>query len=272
MSAEQQAVVVDLLRARNRASAAACRATRGAESVQAACAALEARSAAQQQQLQQQQHAIAEQAADLKLLQNEGNAGVSRTHIEVLQDQLDRAKSENVRLAAEGAENAASASAANEVATDVGARLAEASAQAADAQHALKQTSASEAKLRAENEQLIERLAGAMDSLRAAMDSEEQQVTQRRLSREASELAASASAAEPAARGAAEAPPMSPPPPGAAASVATAARLAVTAGSAVAGSVVTAGSAVAGSVVAAAKAAAGAGAGAAPVQSTAPAP
>ena len=76
----------------------------------------------------------------------------------------------------------------------MGAKLAEASAAATDAaptgaEHALKQTSVGEAALRAENEQLLRRLTAAMEELRVAMDSAAQAHSERRVSREAVELA-----------------------------------------------------------------------------------
>jgi len=180
--------VVRLLRARNRAGAAACNAIRHAESLLADCMTLEAQCAEQKQRtdlLQKEQH---EMKADLQLLrENEANAGVSREHIELLQEQLQKSKSE----AAEAAAAMAAGAKATEAAQLMVEELGEAREKVANLEHSLKQVSASEVALKAENARLIERLTEQLNAQARAMDSEVEQ-HELRLQAEAAAKAASA--------------------------------------------------------------------------------
>ena len=118
--------------------------------------------------------------ADLELLKaNEANQGVSREHIQMLQEQLAGAKTE-ASIAADEAQKAR----ATEKLTEDGARalaekvaareleLAEAREEAAELRRAAERASAKQAELQKENERLVQRLLEAQLSMAQALDSE----------------------------------------------------------------------------------------------------
>ena len=174
------AAVVEALRARNRAGAAALRATRSL--VEA-----ETRASELQRTLDKQQRGTTllvktkhDMEADLELLKaNEANQGVSREHIQMLQEQLAGAKTE-ASIAADEAQKAR----ATEKLTEDGARalaekvaareleLAEAREEAAGLRKAAERASAKQADLQKENERLVQRLLEAQLSVAQALDSE----------------------------------------------------------------------------------------------------
>ena len=172
--------VVAALHARNRAGAAALRATRSL--VEA-----ETRASELQRTLDKQQRGTTllvktkhDMEADLELLKaNEANQGVSREHIQMLQEQLAGAKTE-ASIAADEAQKAR----ATEKLTEDGARalaekvaareleLAEAREEAAGLRTAAERASAKQAELQKENERLVQRLLEAQLSVAQALDSE----------------------------------------------------------------------------------------------------
>ena len=172
--------VVAALHARNRAGAAALRATRSL--VEA-----ETRASELQRTLDKQQRGTTllvktkhDMEADLELLKaNEANQGVSREHIQMLQEQLAGAKTE-ASIAADEAQKAR----ATEKLTEDGARalaekvaareleLAEAREEAAELRRAAERASAKQAELQKENERLVQRLLEAQLSMAQALDSE----------------------------------------------------------------------------------------------------
>lgn len=174
------AAVVAALHARNRAGAAALRATRSL--VEA-----ETRASELQRTLDKQQRGTTllvktkhDMEADLELLKaNEANQGVSREHIQMLQEQLAGAKTE-ASIAADEAQKAR----ATEKLTEDGARalaekvaareleLAEAREEAAGLRKAAERASAKQAELQKENERLVQRLLEAQLSMAQALDSE----------------------------------------------------------------------------------------------------
>lgn len=174
------AAVVEALHARNRAGAAALRATRSL--VEA-----ETRASELQRTLDKQQRGTTllvktkhDMEADLELLKaNEANQGVSREHIQMLQEQLAGAKTE-ASIAADEAQKAR----ATEKLTEDGARalaekvaareleLAEAREEAAELRRAAERASAKQADLQKENERLVQRLLEAQLSMAQALDSE----------------------------------------------------------------------------------------------------
>ena len=174
------AAVVEALHARNRAGAAALRATRSL--VEA-----ETRASELQRTLDKQQRGTTllvktkhDMEADLELLKaNEANQGVSREHIQMLQEQLAGAKTE-ASIAADEAQKAR----ATEKLTEDGARalaeeaaareleLAEAREEAAGLRKAAEHASAKQADLQKENERLVQRLLEAQLSMAQALDSE----------------------------------------------------------------------------------------------------
>ena len=208
------AAVVEALRARNRAGAAALRATRSL--VEA-----ETRASELQRTLDKQQRGTTllvktkhDMEADLELLKaNEANQGVSREHIQMLQEQLAGAKTE-ASIAADEAQKAR----ATEKLTEDGARalaekvaareleLAEAREEAAGLRKAAERASAKQADLQKENERLVQRLLEAQLSMAQALDSEVS-ASDERIRRDSSPQIAPPPAASPAASpAAAEAP------------------------------------------------------------------
>ncbi len=172
--------VLRALRARNRAVAPICRMTRACNALLTECAALDASAARQQTRIDLLSKERAELTADTELLrQNEANAGVSREHIELLQLQLDKAQSRASRSDAEAAASASARASAEEAAAEMGRKLADASALAADAQHALKLGAAREAALVQENERLLQRLTVQLQAEARAMDTEVERHNQR---------------------------------------------------------------------------------------------
>ena len=178
--ADPAAAVVAALHARNRAGAAALRATRSL--VEA-----ETRASELQRTLDKQQRGTTllvktkhDMEADLELLKaNEANQGVSREHIQMLQEQLAGAKTE-ASIAADEAQKAR----ATEKLTEDGARalaekvaareleLAEAREEAAELRKTAERASAKQADLQKENERLVQRLLEAQLSVAQALDSE----------------------------------------------------------------------------------------------------
>ena len=208
------AAVVEALRARNRAGAAALRATRSL--VEA-----ETRASELQRTLDKQQRGTTllvktkhDMEADLELLKaNEANQGVSREHIQMLQEQLAGAKTE-ASIAADEAQKAR----ATEKLTEDGARalaekvaareleLAEAREEAAGLRKAAERASAKQAELQKENERLVQRLLEAQLSVAQALDSEVS-ASDERIRRDSSpQIAPPPAAASSAAPAAAEAP------------------------------------------------------------------
>ena len=206
--------VVAALHARNRAGAAALRATRSL--VEA-----ETRASELQRTLDKQQRGTTllvktkhDMEADLELLKaNEANQGVSREHIQMLQEQLAGAKTE-ASIAADEAQKAR----ATEKLTEDGARalaekvaareleLAEAREEAAGLRKAAERASAKQAELQKENERLVQRLLEAQLSMAQALDSEVS-ASDERIRRDSSPQIAPPPAASPAASpAAAEAP------------------------------------------------------------------
>ena len=212
--ADPAAAVLAALHARNRAGAAALRATRSL--VEA-----ETRASELQRTLDKQQRGTTllvktkhDMEADLELLKaNEANQGVSREHIQMLQEQLAGAKTE-ASIAADEAQKAR----ATEKLTEDGARalaekvaareleLAEAREEAAELRRAAERASAKQADLQKENERLVQRLLEAQLSMAQALDSEVS-ASDERIRRDSSPQIAPPPAASPAASpAAAEAP------------------------------------------------------------------
>ena len=174
------AQVLQLLRERNRAVAPACRLARSYQELLTRCAALQAACMRGQQHadlLSKEKH---EMVADLELLrQNEANAGVSREHIELLQEQLERAKSQaasSARDAAAAAQRERTADeSAHELATKA-SKLVEELELARDRIGVLERAAQThkqdEASLRSENARLLGRLMDQMSMQAQAMDSE----------------------------------------------------------------------------------------------------
>ena len=139
---DNERAILELLRQRNKREVAACSVTRSYERLLQHCALLQEQCTRQKQRadlVEKEKHEI---AADLQLLQqNEANAGVSREHIEVLQQQLERAKTE----AAESVH---------------------------ELRQQLEQATKSEERLRTENERLLQRLMDQLQQQAAAMDLE----------------------------------------------------------------------------------------------------
>ena len=212
--ADPAGAVLAALHARNRAGAAALRATRSL--VEA-----ETRASELQRTLDKQQRGTTllvktkhDMEADLELLKaNEANQGVSREHIQMLQEQLAGAKTE-ASIAADEAQKAR----ATEKLTEDGARalaekvaareleLAEAREEAAGLRKAAERASAKQAELQKENERLVQRLLEAQLSMAQALDSEVS-ASDERIRRDSSPQIAPPPAASPAASpAAAEAP------------------------------------------------------------------
>ena len=206
MADDPAAAVVAALHARNRAGAAALRATRSL--VEA-----ETRASELQRTLDKQQRGTTllvktkhDMEADLELLKaNEANQGVSREHIQMLQEQLAGAKTE-ASIAADEAQKAR----ATEKLTEDGARalaekvaareleLAEAREEAAGLRKAAERASAKQAELQKENERLVQRLLEAQLSVAQALDSEVS-ASDERIRRDSSPQIAPPPAASPAA-------------------------------------------------------------------------
>ena len=206
MPDDPAAAVVAALHARNRAGAAALRATRSL--VEA-----ETRASELQRTLDKQQRGTTllvktkhDMEADLELLKaNEANQGVSREHIQMLQEQLAGAKTE-ASIAADEAQKAR----ATEKLTEDGARalaekvaareleLAEAREEAAELRRAAERASEKQAELQKENERLVQRLLEAQLSMAQALDSEVS-ASDERIRRDSSPQIAPPPAASPAA-------------------------------------------------------------------------
>ena len=206
MPDDPAAAVVAALHARNRAGAAALRATRSL--VEA-----ETRASELQRTLDKQQRGTTllvktkhDMEADLELLKaNEANQGVSREHIQMLQEQLAGAKTE-ASIAADEAQKAR----ATEKLTEDGARalaekvaareleLAEAREEAAELRRAAERASAKQTELQKENERLVQRLLEAQLSMAQALDSEVS-ASDERIRRDSSPQIAPPPAASPAA-------------------------------------------------------------------------
>ena len=206
MPDDPAAAVLAALHARNRAGAAALRATRSL--VEA-----ETRASELQRTLDKQQRGTTllvktkhDMEADLELLKaNEANQGVSREHIQMLQEQLAGAKTE-ASIAADEAQKAR----ATEKLTEDGARalaekvaareleLAEAREEAAGLRKAAERASAKQADLQKENERLVQRLLEAQLSMAQALDSEVS-ASDERIRRDSSPQIAPPPAAAPAA-------------------------------------------------------------------------
>ena len=204
--ADPAGAVLAALHARNRAGAAALRATRSL--VEA-----ETRASELQRTLDKQQRGTTllvktkhDMEADLELLKaNEANQGVSREHIQMLQEQLAGAKTE-ASIAADEAQKAR----ATEKLTEDGARalaekvaareleLAEAREEAAELRRAAERASAKQADLQKENERLVQRLLEAQLSMAQALDSEVS-ASDERIRRDSSPQIAPPPAASPAA-------------------------------------------------------------------------
>ena len=204
--ADPAGAVLAALHARNRAGAAALRATRSL--VEA-----ETRASELQRTLDKQQRGTTllvktkhDMEADLELLKaNEANQGVSREHIQMLQEQLAGAKTE-ASIAADEAQKAR----ATEKLTEDGARalaekvaareleLAEAREEAAGLRKAAERASAKQADLQKENERLVQRLLEAQLSMAQALDSEVS-ASDERIRRDSSPQIAPPPAAAPAA-------------------------------------------------------------------------
>ena len=204
--ADPAAAVLAALHARNRAGAAALRATRSL--VEA-----ETRASELQRTLDKQQRGTTllvktkhDMEADLELLKaNEANQGVSREHIQMLQEQLAGAKTE-ASIAADEAQKAR----ATEKLTEDGARalaekvaareleLAEVREEAAELRRAAERASAKQADLQKENERLVQRLLEAQLSMAQALDSEVS-ASDERIRRDSSPQIAPPPAASPAA-------------------------------------------------------------------------
>ena len=204
--ADPAGAVLAALHARNRAGAAALRATRSL--VEA-----ETRASELQRTLDKQQRGTTllvktkhDMEADLELLKaNEANQGVSREHIQMLQEQLAGAKTE-ASIAADEAQKAR----ATEKLTEDGARalaekvaareleLAEAREEAAGLRKAAERASAKQAELQKENERLVQRLLEAQLSMAQALDSEVS-ASDERIRRDSSPQIAPPPAAAPAA-------------------------------------------------------------------------
>jgi len=116
-------MVLRALQQRNLAMHAACRVTDACEGLLSRSAAVQADLLKQQQRADGLVKEKAEMEADLTLLrQNEVNAGVSREHIEVLQQQLELAKSEAAHSARQSIGDASHRQAAEEAAQQLGGR------------------------------------------------------------------------------------------------------------------------------------------------------
>ena len=210
MPDDPAAAVLAALHARNRAGAAALRATRSL--VEA-----ETRASELQRTLDKQQRGTTllvktkhDMEADLELLKaNEANQGVSREHIQMLQEQLAGAKTE-ASIAADEAQKArasesSTADGARALAEKVAAReleLAEAREEAAGLRKAAERASAKQADLQKENERLVQRLLEAQLSVAQALDSEVS-ASDERIRRDSSPQIAPPPAAAPAATAAA---------------------------------------------------------------------
>ena len=146
-----EASILASLQRRNRDVRAACTITNSCRHVLAQHAALQERYSQQQQRVKLLSKEKHEMAADLQLLrQNEANAGVSSEHIQLLQQQLELAKSE-------------------------------AHAEVAKLKAALSDGAQREAQLKHENERLLQRVMDALAQQAHAMDSEVQAHEERRL-------------------------------------------------------------------------------------------
>uniref|UniRef100_A0A7S0NT78 Uncharacterized protein n=1 Tax=Calcidiscus leptoporus TaxID=127549 RepID=A0A7S0NT78_9EUKA len=119
-----ESMVLRALQQRNLAMHAACRVTDACEGLLSRSAAVQADLLKQQQRADGLVKEKAEMEADLTLLrQNEVNAGVSREHIEVLQQQLELAKSEAAHSARQSIGDASHRQAAEEAAQQLGEKL-----------------------------------------------------------------------------------------------------------------------------------------------------
>ena len=172
--------VVAALRARNSQCGAACRVTHSCQALLAAHAELRRDVQRQQKRADLAGKEKHDMQADLALLrENEANAGVSRAHIEALQEQLELAKSQAERATREAVAAKARADASVETSENVAAKLstvsdellasrAEAAAQTSRSQAAEERVAA----LSAENARLLSKLMEAMEAQARAMEEE----------------------------------------------------------------------------------------------------
>ena len=152
------------LKKRNEDMRAACTITNSARRMIDLYSALQEKSAKQQKDINLLSKEKHEMAADLQLLrQNEANAGVSSEHIQLLQQQLELAKSE-------------------------------AHAEVSKLKAQLSEGAQREAALRQENERLLKRVMDSLAQQVQAMDSEVE-AHERRLSKDAAEQLSKAQAA-----------------------------------------------------------------------------
>jgi len=196
--------VLAALRLRNARVAPACRVTHSCQELLAAHAELR-----QDVQRQQKRADLAgkekhEMAADLTLLrENEANAGVSRAHIEALQQQLELSKSQAERATREAAQAKATAEASVETSEQLAARLSALSeellatkaAVSAQAGRAAKAEERAEALL-SENGRLLEKVTVAMEAQASMMadEVESHEAARRRAESAGSEAASDAEA------------------------------------------------------------------------------
>ena len=167
------------LRERNRTTDAVCRVTKSCQEMTARWQSSQAECSRQQQQadlLAKEKHEL---EADIKLLRNESNAAVSREHIELLQTQLDRAKTEASASAREASASLTREQAATEAAKELATKVAALSDALADAklrigqlERAAQEHGAREASLKGENAQLLRRVMDQMNVQAQSMDSE----------------------------------------------------------------------------------------------------
>ena len=149
---KEEATILALLQQRNRSLAAACSVTRSYESLLELYTQLGQQCTRQQHRADLLSKESHDMAADLELLRaNEANAGVSKAHIELLQEQLTRATSE-----AEQSAKVANAATAREAETSVMAqqmadKLAESQSRVAELTHDLQKLTTSEEGLRGES-------------------------------------------------------------------------------------------------------------------------
>ena len=195
MSLEE--AVLSALRRRNANARTACTVSRSCRGLLGHYAALQAQNVQQKLRMDLLSKEKHDMEADLRLLrQNEANAGVSSEHIQLLQQQLESAKSKAARHASDAsaarAKEAATGEAAREVAAKSSERtaaLSEAIAEATALRTAVSEGEAREAALRGENEQLLQRLMQAIERQAQAMDSEVRQHEEHRRTLESGQAA-----------------------------------------------------------------------------------
>lgn len=165
--------LLELLRDRNRQVAASCAVTRSYQSLLAHRDRVQAQCTQQQQRAELLAKENHEMRADLRLLQqNEANAGVSRQHIELLQQQLERAKSELAHTLQEASRASTKESETTAAARQMAEKLAVAQADVADLRHRFREATALNTKLQEENERLIQRVTELLQEKAKSMDHE----------------------------------------------------------------------------------------------------